>query len=149
MKSILLISALLPFAVGFSCSSGSISANNPQIQTSAEQKKIPEWLHHINVDEAFLSLKKKDPPMVLDIRTPFEYDGGRIKGAKLLNYYDKDFNEALGQLDKTKLIMVHCRSGGRSSDSLDVFEKLGFQNVLHLDGGILAWKKAGYPLIKD
>jgi phage shock protein E len=149
MKPILFLSVLLPMAISISCNSRATSVNTPKNLTKDEQNNPAQWLHHINADEAFLALKKKDSPLVLDIRTPFEFNGGRINGAKLLNYYDKSFKETLGKLDKKMPIIVHCRSGGRSNESLPVFKELGFQNVLHLDGGILAWEKAGYPLTKD
>jgi rhodanese-related sulfurtransferase len=149
MKPIAFLSALLVLAISISCSSRAKSVPPPKALPEDVQNKPKQWLHHINANEAFLALKKKESPLVLDIRTPFEFNGERIKGAKLLNYYDQNFKEELGKLDKTKPIMVHCRSGGRSNESLHIFKELGFQNILHLDGGILAWEKAGYSLIKD
>ena len=149
MKPILFLSVLLTLAINISCSSRAKSVASPKTLPNDEQNNPTQWLHHINADEAFLALKKTESPLVLDIRTPFEFNGGRIMDAKLLNYYDKNFKEGLGKLDKTKPIIVHCRSGGRSNESLPVFKELGFENVLHLDGGILAWEKAGYPLTKD
>ena len=51
-------------------------------------------------------------------------------------------------MDRNKPVIVHCRSGGRSTESLEIFQELGFKNVYHLDGGIMAWEKAGFALIK-
>ena len=149
MKPILCLCLVIPVTICISCSSRAKSVDTLGNLPKDTQNKPTQWLHHINADEASLALKKKQSPLVLDIRTPFEYNGGRIKGAKLLNYYDKNFKEGLDKLDKTKPVIVHCRSGGRSNDSLPVFKELGFQNVFHLDGGILAWEKAGYALTKD
>ncbi|MFP6881875.1 MAG: rhodanese-like domain-containing protein [Roseibacillus sp.] len=54
----------------------------------------------------------------------------------------------MGKLDRNKAYLVHCRSGGRSTNSLGVWKKLGFKRVYHLDGGFLAWQKAKLPVEK-
>ena len=115
---------------------------------SNETSKESEWLTHVNAKEANELIQSKTPPMVLDIRTSFEVKSGIIPGARTANYYAKDFEEQVAKLDKEKPIVVHCRSGGRSKESLPVFKKLGFKKVYHLDGGILAWEKAGFPIEK-
>ncbi len=86
--------------------------------------------------------------LVLDIRTPKEFAGGHIAGATNLDFYAADFESRLGQLDKSKTYLVHCAVGGRSTKSLAQFKKLGFQSVVHLDGGFKAWQKAGKPVEK-
>ena len=48
---------------------------------------------------------------------------------------DKDFAKKLAKLDREKTYLMHCRSGGRSTASLPVWNRLGFKNVLHLSGG--------------
>ncbi len=86
--------------------------------------------------------------VVLDIRTPKEYAAGHIAGAINLDFYAGDFEQRLGQLDKSKAYLVHCAVGGRSTKSLTRFQKLQFQSVAHLDGGFKAWVKAGLPVEK-
>ena len=114
-----------------------------------EKAKAPDWLTHVDVQEANKLIKSKTPPIILDIRTDFEIKSGIIPGAKTANYYAKDFEEQVAKLDKEKPIMIHCRSGGRSKESLPIFKKLGFKKVYHMDGGILAWQKAGFPIDKE
>ena len=87
--------------------------------------------------------KEKKNIVVLDVRTPKEYGNSHIAGAKLMDFLADDFKASLGKLDKTKIYLLHCRSGGRSSSAFAIMKRLGFQSVYHLDGGILAWKKAG------
>jgi len=86
--------------------------------------------------------------VVLDIRTPKEYAAGHIAGATNIDFNASDFEKRLVQLDKSKTYLVHCASGGRSTKSLAQFKKLQFQSVVHLDGGIKAWQKAGQPVEK-
>lgn len=94
--------------------------------------------------------KKEEKPaiIILDLRTPGEYKEGHLDGAKNINFLADDFEDNLGKLDKSKPYLVHCRSGGRSGTSLTTFKKLGFTKVYHLDGGTIAWEKAGQKLVK-
>lgn len=54
-----------------------------------------------------------------------------------LPYYKPEF-------DKSKRIILHCASGGRSALAAVTLKQMGFENVAHLDGGIKAWKEAGF-----
>jgi len=57
----------------------------------------------------------------------------------LLPYYKPEFN-------KSKRIILHCASGGRSALAAKTLKAMGYENVAHLDGGIKAWKEAGLPV---
>jgi len=86
--------------------------------------------------------------VVLDLRTPEEFKAGHIAGATNLNFNATDFAQKLGQLDQDRTYLVHCASGRRSTTSLETFKKLKFKSIIHLDGGIKAWEKAGKPVEK-
>ena len=107
-------------------------------------------ISHKNVgpEDAKKLIDSDDPAVILDIRTPFEVKAGSIDGSTNINYYGDNFKEEVGKMDRNKPLIVHCRSGGRSTESLEIFRELGFKNVYHLDGGIMAWEKAGFALIK-
>ncbi len=85
---------------------------------------------------------------VIDVRSPEEYAEGHIEGAKNIDFQDDKFEAGLKALDKTKPYLVHCAAGGRSTSSLEVFKKLGFTQIIHLDGGIRAWQDAKLPVVK-
>jgi len=102
---------------------------------------------HVNPGQAGKLIADKKV-VVLDIRMPAEYAGGHIAGAKNLDFYGPDFEKQLGTMDRNQPVLVHCASGGRSTQSLAVFQKLGFKTVYHLDGGIKAWKNEGLPVEK-
>jgi phage shock protein E len=80
---------------------------------------------------------------ILDIRTPEEFAEGHLAGAVNIDFNAPDFESRLAAIDKSKTYLVHCRSGGRSTKSLDIFKKLEFKSITHLDGGIQAWQQAG------
>ncbi len=86
--------------------------------------------------------------VVLDIRTPEEFNSYHIAGATNIDFNSSDFEQRISSLDKSKAYLVHCASGGRSKRSLKIFQKYDFQSVYHLDGGIVAWKDAGLPVEK-
>ncbi len=86
--------------------------------------------------------------VVLDIRTPEEFQAGHIAGATNINFRAPDFAKQIAALPKGKTYLLHCASGNRSTQSLPVFKKLEFSSLYHLDGGMKAWKKAGLPVTK-
>lgn len=84
--------------------------------------------------------------VIIDIRTPQEYNSERIKGAINIDYYSDSFEEEINKLDKNKKYLFYCRSGSRSSSALSLFEELGFQEAYELQGGIQSWVSAGYEV---
>lgn len=84
--------------------------------------------------------------MPIDVRTPAEFSGGHIPGATNIDFVSEGFASELAKLDRSKTYVVHCAAGGRSTQSLAVFARLGFKNIVHLDGGISGWIAAGQPI---
>lgn len=115
--------------------------------TFADDKKQTDAVTHVDASAAE-KLIKEDKVTVVDVRSLEEYKEGHIAGAKNVDFFTEDFAKELDKLDKSKPYLVHCASGKRSTSSLKTFEKLGFKNLFHLDGGINAWKDAGKPVEK-
>jgi rhodanese-related sulfurtransferase len=113
----------------------------------AEEKKPADGVKHVKAEEA-ASLVKEGKVQVLDVRTADEYKEGHIKGAKNIDFTENNFESEAAKLDKSKPWLVHCGGGGRSSRSLEVLQKLGFQHIYHLDGGLKGWKAEGKPVEK-
>jgi len=83
---------------------------------------------------------------MLDVRTPEEYAEGHIKGATLIPV--QVLAERLAEVPKNKQVYVYCHSGVRSARASKMLAKHGFSNIENVVGGIVAWKKAGYPVVK-
>jgi rhodanese-related sulfurtransferase len=113
----------------------------------AEDKKSSDSVIHVKATEAE-KLVKDGKVSVLDVRTADEYKEGHIKGATNIDFTENNFESETAKLDKTKPYLVHCQGGGRSTKSLEVLEKLGFQHIYHLDGGLKGWKEAGQAVEK-
>jgi rhodanese-related sulfurtransferase len=99
---------------------------------------------------AELIYKEKDNPdfVILDIRTPPEFQNGHIQNGVLVDYYSRTFINRLKELDKDKIYLVYCRSGNRSGKALALFKHLGFKNVYNMAQGINGWARLGYPVVR-
>ena len=113
-----------------------VAVQAQQTVTNATAQEIYELVHEQGGQVTFI-----------DVRTPEEYDEGHIKGAVLLPVIDSDFPQKVGELPKDKTYVVYCRTGNRSQYAKKIMVAAGL-SVIHMDGGIVAWKRAGYPVVK-
>ncbi len=84
---------------------------------------------------------------LVDVREHAEFAAGRIAGARLLPL--GELEHRLAELDPTRPVVCVCRSGSRSRKGAEKLEALGFANVQHLDGGLMAWEQVGLPIEKN
>ena len=83
--------------------------------------------------------------IIIDVRTPEEFNKGHLRNSLNVNWLDENFDENLKIFSKDLPVMVYCLSGGRSSKANERIKSLGFKNVYELDGGILEWRKNKLP----
>lgn len=101
----------------------------------------------VSATEAAAVLDDRAPEVVLlDVRTPEEVREVRVPGSVNLDFYGADFAAQLDTLAKDVPYVVYCRSGNRSSQTMDIMRELGFSQVWDVDGGIIAWNQAGLPV---
>jgi molybdopterin/thiamine biosynthesis adenylyltransferase/rhodanese-related sulfurtransferase len=81
-------------------------------------------------------LDRGDDLFILDVREPHEYQICNING-KLIPL--GDLPRRVNELDSSREIVAHCRSGKRSADAIAFLQQAGFKKLLNLKGGILAW----------
>lgn len=103
---------------------------------------------NLDVNQVSELLKSDKEVVLIDVRTPEEYKQGHLEGSDLLNFYDPKFKEEVAKLDKSKEYVIYCRSGGRSGSAVAQMQKMGFENVHNMKGGILAWNRANLPTQK-
>jgi len=93
-----------------------------------------------NVDSIqFQNLIQKSDGLIIDVRTSKEFDSGHLVEATNIDFYSDNFEEKLKIVSKDIPIYVYCKSGGRSAIAASIMEKLGFNKVYNLLGGIEAW----------
>ena len=128
---------------------GFVQVSQGQQQGSAPGKSAAVTM--LEPKEAFELIKKNQYNknfVILDIRTPEEFDSGYIQGAVNINYYSATFVDDLRGLDKTKTYLVYCRTGRRSADAVNIMAQLGFGRIYRIKGDIIEWKGKGLPLVK-
>ena len=85
--------------------------------------------------------------VLVDVREPVEYAGERIPGAisRPLSQFDpQGLSAPAGQM-----VVLYCQSGRRSQQAAQRLLAAGWPEVGQMDGGIIAWKRAGYPVVRD
>jgi len=89
-------------------------------------------------------LEKKNV-LLVNVHIPYE---GEIAGTDLAVPFNQlEANLARLPADKSARVVLYCRSGRMSSIAARAMVKLGFTNIWNLDGGMIAWEQAGYPLL--
>jgi len=84
--------------------------------------------------------------LVIDIRTPDEWREGVIAGSKLLEM--DDILKGKTTLPKDKPIIIYCRSGNRTGQTLNILKNSGYNNISHLKNGIISWAEEGKSIVK-
>ena len=104
----------------------------------------------ISTEEAALLAESKDDSglVIIDIRTPPEYEGGIIEGAINIDYYAPDFRDEIDALDRNGTYLIYCRTGNRSGRSKALFAGLGFSEVYDMGGGIVKWAREERPVVE-
>ena len=115
--------------------------------SSGHAQEKPGAVEHVTPAEAQKLIGEKEV-RVLDLRTPEEFATGHIAGAVNIDFRAPDFEQKIASLEKQPRYVVHCSSGNRSAKALPLLQKHGFEHLYHLDGGFIAWEKAGLPMEK-
>src|SRR6266403_2103019 len=101
-----------------------------------EEKPVETAVAEIQVEELKKRLDAGENLFVLDVREPHEYQICNI-GGHLIPL--GDLPKRVSELDSSREIVAHCRSGVRSAKAVDFLRQAGFKKVHNLAGGILAW----------
>lgn len=101
-----------------------------------ENPNAPPKVRPLSV-EAFARWRTEGKPhLLLDVRTPGEWDTARIDGARLV---DDEVRAELEELDRSRTLVVACHHGVRSRAAAEHLVTMGFRDVHNLEGGIDAW----------
>ena len=119
----------------------SVACNSKPPLNEQEKSAIKEV-----APQEFLEMSKNQT--IIDVRTPGEFQSGYIEGAVNINYFDSNFIEKINALDKSKPVYLYCKSGNRSSSASAQLAKLGFVEVVDLQGGIMNWHRENLQIKK-
>jgi phage shock protein E len=141
-----LLTALL-LAAG--CSSGDTATSDAGTESSNSSADAEAaGIRLVSATEgASLQADPPDDLVILDVRTPEEFAEGHLDGAVMIDFYEADFADRLGELDPEVPYLLYCRSGNRSGQTTVIMRDLGFTDVANVDGGIVAWSGAGLQVV--
>jgi len=100
------------------------------------------------VDEVKARLDRKDKFVLVDVREDREFDADHIPGSVHLGkgVIERDIEAKCPVLDTP--LVLYCGGGFRSALAADNLQKMGYTNVISMDGGIREWREKAYPLEK-
>ena len=104
-------------------------------------------------EEDFRATKKRldagEKIVLIDTREESEWSRGHIPGAVHLSkgIIERDIEKTVPDKDAT--LVLYCGGGFRSALAADNLQKMGYRNVISMDGGWRGWTEAGFPVIKD
>jgi rhodanese-related sulfurtransferase len=102
-----------------------------------------------NVDEIKARMDRKEKFLLVDVREESEFAKDHLPGAIHLGkgVIERDIEQRVPELD-TEMVL-YCGGGFRSALAADNLQKMGYTNVISMDGGIRGWREKGYPLTRD
>lgn len=129
--------------LGYDNISGYIAGGFPTWFKAAEETNMLEtW-----TVQRLREHQEDDSIFILDVRKINEWNSGYIKGAH--HIYLGYLKDSLSEVPKDKKIVVYCGTGFRASVGASILKMNGYDDVINVLGSMMAWKKAGYPVVKD
>jgi adenylyltransferase/sulfurtransferase len=109
-----------------------------------EEATVKNGIPQITVTELKRRIDSGEDFFLLDVREPFEYQIANI-GGKLIP--QNDVPQRLGEIDRDRQVVVHCKAGGRSQRIAEYLKQSGYNDVVNVSGGILAWADQVDPTV--
>jgi len=103
-------------------------------------------VREVTIDDIKARLDRGEKLLLVDVREESEYAKDHLPGAVHLGkgIIERDIEERVPELD-TELVL-YCGGGYRSTLAADNLQKMGYTNVLSMDGGIRGWREKHFPL---
>src|SRR5262249_36805199 len=98
------------------------------------------------VDEVKGRLDRGEKPTLIDVREESEYARDHLPGAVHLGkgVIERDIEQRFP--DQSTELILYCGGGFRSALAADALQKMGYRNVISMDGGVRDWRNRGYPM---
>jgi rhodanese-related sulfurtransferase len=103
-------------------------------------------VREVSIDDIKSRLDRGDKFVLVDVREESEYTKDHLPGAVHLGkgVIERDIEERVPELNTP--IVLYCGGGYRSALAADNLQKMGYTNVLSMDGGIRGWREKHFPL---
>lgn len=107
---------------------------------------LKQQLNNLPPQDFARALKDGKEGMLLDVRTPEEYQEAHLPGAINISYLTPDLWDRLEQLDSSGKYFVYCRTERRALRVCLLMQNGGFSNVYNMEGGLCAWEEVYGPI---
>jgi rhodanese-related sulfurtransferase len=106
-------------------------------------------IREVTIDEVKAKLDRKEKFLLVDVREESEYAADHLPGAVHLGkgIIERDVEARVP--DQNTPMVLYCGGGFRSALAADNLQKMGYTQVLSMDGGIRGWREKGFSLTKD
>lgn len=104
-------------------------------------------IKHMDAVELKSLIDQNEELILVDCREQDEWDAGHIAEAEFFPL-SKLKESNIPNYDKSKKIVLQCRSGKRSMAAAEILLDHGYEDLTNLDGGIMGWEAEGYPVTK-
>ncbi len=109
-----------------------------------KQKMTPKDL---TPDETERMLKLQSDIVIIDVRTLEEFAQGHLPGAVNVDFFGPDFTAKIKGYEG-KPVLIHCASGGRSGQTVNMIKDGKFSAIYHLKTGFTGWQAAGKQVVR-
>ena len=118
-------------------------------QKTAEGGSQDPIMKDVSVAEFQKLMATMPDALLLDVRTPEEWDEGHLEGAAHHDYWGDEaaFEQAMNRIPRDRPVLVYCAGGGRSGLTAKELNAAGHQEVYNLEDGITGWKREGMPVV--
>jgi rhodanese-related sulfurtransferase len=117
--------------VAFSCVAG------------GDEAKSTDQVSAIELDQL---IKSGAPPVIIDVRSGYEYRRGHVPGARHMPFWKSFFLAGELSAPKDQPVIVYCQHGPRAVIAAFALRRAGFTDVRYLEGHMTGWESAGLPL---
>jgi molybdopterin/thiamine biosynthesis adenylyltransferase/rhodanese-related sulfurtransferase len=108
--------------------------------------QVRREIEEVDVLEARRLVESDSPPVLVDVRERDEWDEGHLPGAIHIPRGSLESRIERAAPDRETPIVLYCASGNRSVFAARALEELGYDSAVSLAGGIVEWKRSGFPV---
>jgi rhodanese-related sulfurtransferase len=129
-------------------SSRSVMAPNHPPKFLAIVDDAKKRVRECNIDDVKQRLDRGDKFVLVDVREDSEWAADHLPGAIHLGkgVIERDIEKTVP--DTSTPLVLYCGGGFRSALAADNLQKMGYTNVISMDGGVRGWREKGYPMVK-
>jgi rhodanese-related sulfurtransferase len=95
----------------------------------------------------FYQMLELEKGILIDLRTPAEYDSAHIEGAINLDIMSDNFKPVINRIDQEVTYFIYCTDGSRSQTAAEYLKVKGVKRIYTLKGGIRSWKNGNFRTV--